>query len=463
AAGHAATAATPAPPLSTRMLRAAGWLVGSNLGAQALRLGSNLVLTRLLAPEAFGLVAVVNTLYFGLVMFSDLGIWQSIVTHPRGQDARFLGTAFSVQLVRAALLAVIVLGVALAVGGAAGAGWMPADSVYADPRLPWMIAAFALCALLQGAESMRLALAQRELRGRELARLELGAQIVAAAVTIVLATVTRSVAALVAGALAGAAARTLLSHVALPGPVVRPCWDRASLRELVGFGQWVFVSSIVGFLAAHGEKLILGALLVPASFGQYAIAALLVAAVAGLYGSLNGHVVFASMSQALRSDPAALRALYARVQRVADLALGGVAGLLAVAGHWIVWLLYDARYQGAGAVLQALGLGLVAMRHQVVEQVMFAMGQPARVSANNLLRAAALVVLVPAGHAVAGERGAVAGVVIAQFAAWPASLHFKHRQGLLSWDTERAWMVALVIGLGLGAVVDVALHHALGR
>ncbi len=103
---------TPFEPVATlraRMLRAAGWLLGGNISSQALRLFSNLILTRLLVPEAFGLVAAVNTLYFALVMFSDLGVWQSVVKSERGTQARFLGTAWAVQLVRGALLCAVVL------------------------------------------------------------------------------------------------------------------------------------------------------------------------------------------------------------------------------------------------------------------------------------------------------------------------------------------------------------------
>jgi hypothetical protein len=43
-------------------------------GQNALRLGSNLILTRLLFPEAFGLMALVQVFMTGLQMFSDLGI-----------------------------------------------------------------------------------------------------------------------------------------------------------------------------------------------------------------------------------------------------------------------------------------------------------------------------------------------------------------------------------------------------
>lgn len=458
----AAVLAQAPPPARGRMLRAAAWLLGSNLSSQALRLASNLLLTRWLAPEAFGLVAAVNTLYFALVMFSDLGIWQSIVRSERGNHPRFLGTAWSVQLLRGLLLAAVVVGMALGVHGAAAAGLFAAGTVYTDPRLPGLIALFSLCALVQGAESTCLATAQRDLRGRELAWLELLTHLVAMAVTLACAWTMRSPAALVAGTLAGALARTLLSHVALGVATARPCWDRACLGEIIGFGKWTFVSSVIGFFAAHGEKLILGALLATASFGVFSIASLLLAAVVGVYSSINGHVVFARLSEAARRSRSELDEVYARVQRIADCALGLLAGLLAMAGHWIVVTLYDARYEGAGWMLQWLGLGLVALRHQVVEQLMFALGRPARVSANNLLRALALLLLVPAGHTLAGERGAVAAVVLSQFAGWPASLHFKHALGLWRWSTEVVWLAALAAGLLLGATLNAGLQSLLG-
>ncbi len=440
------------------MLKAAAWLVGSNISSQLLRLGSNLILTRLLVPEAFGLVAAVNTLYFALVMFSDLGVWQSVVKSARGTDPRFLGTAWTVQLLRGGLLAVIVLLIALALQSAAQANLFAAGTVYADARLPPMVAFFALCALVQGMESMKLASAQRELQVGHLARLDLASQIGAMLVTLVLVWFTRSVWALLVGTLVGAALRTLFSHVYLPGKTARPCWDRSSAAEIIGFGKWIFLSSIVGFLAAHGEKIILAGSLATASFGVFSIASTLLAALIGVYASLNGHVIFSSLSLALRSeDNTEVVRVYTRVQQLADLFLGTLAGGLLMSGQWAVWLLYDARYHDAGWMLQWLGLGLLAMRHQVVEQLMFARGQPAWVTANNSLRALGLVVFIPVGFALGGEPGAIIGVVLSQFASWPLSLLFKRQQGLLRWSTEKWWLPALGVGLGLGWLLDAAL------
>ena len=241
---------------------------------------------------------------------------------------------------------------------------------------------------------------------------------------------------------------------------MRPCWDRSCLGELIGFGKWTVVSSIVGFMAAHGEKLLLGALLATASFGVFSIASLLVAALAGVFSSLNGHVVFARLSEAARHSRADLAQVYLRVQRLADIGLGLAAGVLAVAGPWIVVALYDARYQGAGWMLQWLALGLLALRQQVAEQLMFALGRPQTVTTNNLLRAGALAVLVPTGQALAGEQGAIAAVVLSQFAGWPTSWRFRRSQGLLQWSTEGVWLAALAGGLLLGLAVDAALVQA---
>jgi O-antigen/teichoic acid export membrane protein len=454
------TSATSAS-LRSRMLRAAGWLVGGNISSQLLRLVSNLILTRLLVPEAFGLVAAVNTLYFALVMFSDLGVWQSVVKSKRGTQAAFLGTAWSVQLLRGALLCAVVLVIAVGFHLAGGAGYFQAGTVYADTRLPPMIAVFSLCALFQGLESMKLASAQRELKVAFLARLELTSQIIAMLVTLGLALATHSVWSLLIGTLVSAAARTAMSHLYLPGLACRPSWNRSCAREIIGFGKWIFVSSVIGFLAAHGEKLILGGSLSTQSFGVFSIATTLMMAVMSVYGSLNAHVIFSTLSEALRTNAETAARVYTRVQQIADAFLGVMAGGIFMSGHWVVDLLYDQRYQNAGWMLQWLGLSLLAIRHQVVEQLMFANGRPMWVSASNSVRAISLALLIPAGYAAYGEKGAIAAVVLSQFTSWPVALWFKYRNGLLTLASERVWLPALLAGVLAGWLLDLGLSALL--
>src|SRR5687767_439425 len=69
----------PAPDsLRSRAVRGSAWSTIDYAVTTVLRLGGNLLLARLLVPEMFGLMALVNIFITGLGMFSDVGIGPSI-------------------------------------------------------------------------------------------------------------------------------------------------------------------------------------------------------------------------------------------------------------------------------------------------------------------------------------------------------------------------------------------------
>ena len=69
--------------LTKRVLWASGWAISNNAVRQVLRLASNLVLSRLLFPSAFGTMAIVSSVLAGLEMLSDVGVGPSIIRNPR--------------------------------------------------------------------------------------------------------------------------------------------------------------------------------------------------------------------------------------------------------------------------------------------------------------------------------------------------------------------------------------------
>jgi O-antigen/teichoic acid export membrane protein len=75
--------------------------------SQVVRLFSNLILSRLLFPEAFGLAALIAIFNTGLVMLSDVGIEQSVVQNDRGDEESFLNTAWVLHITRGGLLWVL--------------------------------------------------------------------------------------------------------------------------------------------------------------------------------------------------------------------------------------------------------------------------------------------------------------------------------------------------------------------
>src|SRR6187455_1191565 len=119
--------------LKQRVFGAGIWtLAGHGLGT-VIRLVSNLVMTRLLVPEMFGVMAIVLTISMILGMFSDIGLSQNIVQSPRGDEPEFLDTAWVVQIVRGFVLGTCMLLLSAGLHFAGLAGLLPATTAYASP------------------------------------------------------------------------------------------------------------------------------------------------------------------------------------------------------------------------------------------------------------------------------------------------------------------------------------------
>src|SRR5947209_5210020 len=100
-------------PLRRRVLNAGAWTFAGYGLSLAIRFGSSLLLTRLLVPEMFGVMAIAMVVLIGLALFSDLGLAQSVVRSERGSEPLFLNTAWAVQILRGILLCFVALAVSL--------------------------------------------------------------------------------------------------------------------------------------------------------------------------------------------------------------------------------------------------------------------------------------------------------------------------------------------------------------
>jgi O-antigen/teichoic acid export membrane protein len=138
--------------LMGRALRGSALTAGSFVIAQGLRLASNLVLTRLLFPEAFGLMALVSVVLVGLQMFSDTGVGPAISRSPRGDDPVFLDTAWTINVLRGGLL--WLLAAALSV---------PLAALWQAPELRQLLPVAGLTLLIAGFNPTRIDTANRHL------------------------------------------------------------------------------------------------------------------------------------------------------------------------------------------------------------------------------------------------------------------------------------------------------------
>lgn len=436
--------------LKQRVLRAGGWsLAGHGLG-QAMRLGSNLVMTRLLVPEMFGVMAIALMVTVILALMSDIGLRQNIVRSRRGDDPAFLDTAWVIDIARGVLLWCVALLISLGLYLAAQDGLLPASSVYANPQLPLVIAASSFAAVLIGLQSTKMATAQRSFDQRRLVQIELVSQLVALAVMVALGLATRSIWALVAGGLVGSLVTTVLSHAWLRGRRNRLRWDPAAFREIRDFGKWAFASSAVFVLASAGDRLLLGGYADATTLGMYAIAALMIRAVEGVLNKLYTSVSLPALSEIARNDPSRLRAIYYRLSVPVDVMLLFVMGFLFLAGSLVIEALYDPRYAAAGRMLEVLSLSLFAVRYGGALQVYAAVGIPRYLTVINLVRCAALYASVPLMYHLGGTPAAIWAIALHSLTTAPLVYFFNSRLKLNDFRRELVVVPALALGLACG-------------
>lgn len=310
-------------------------------GAQVLRLIGNLLLARLLFPEAFGLMAIVYLIVFALDQFSNVGIPAAVMSFDRGDQPEFLNTAWTIQIIRG--FGLWFIGLALTP--------IVAD-FYNQPQLLEIMPVATFSAVLMGVQSTQFLVLTRRLQlGRRVAIEMLGR--IASVITMVgMAWVEPSVWALVIGGLMNQVVITLLSHVWIPGPRARLAWDKQTTEELYSFGKWVFASSGLSFVLAQIDVAILGRLVPAGVLGVYSMGIIIPMLLRDIVFTVLSSVVAPVVAESNRAGPETLRKRYATIRRVTLPAVLLLAlGALIAAPSFFEYL-YDERYWDARWIAQ---------------------------------------------------------------------------------------------------------------
>lgn len=339
------TSGSGAQSLSGRATRSGVWIGGGFVVQRGLQFGSNLILTRLLFPEAFGLMALCSVFVIGLAMFSDLGIKPAIIRDARGSDPIFLNTAWTIQIIRGFML--FLLGSLLA---------YPISLVYDQPILFPLLTVLCSTALITGFLSVKMATAERDLDFRAVTFVQTAGQISTIFTMVAFAFLWKSVWALAFGNIIGTLTTVITSHLLLRGHHHRLKLDQESAKSLVNFGKWIFLSTIVTYVGGEGLRAIQGGFTTPGEFGVLAIAYTIASIPIELAIKLTSAVGLPALSEAHRADTAAMgRVLHKFRKRVLFLSLILVSFVVLVSEPLIEFL-YDQRYHDAGQFVVVIAL-----------------------------------------------------------------------------------------------------------
>lgn len=406
--------------LFARAMRGSAIIALGFVAGQGMRLASNLILTRLLFPEAFGLMSLVTMVMIGLTMFSDVGIGPSILSSRRGDDPRFLDTAWTVQVARGGLLWLATCALA----------W-PLAQVYRAPDLAQILPVAGLTLVIAGFNPTRIETANRHLALGRVTMLDLVAQLCGILAMVALAVGLQSVWALVWGNLLGAMVKLGLTWALLPGHRNRLGWDRDSARELIHYGGWIFLSTVAGFVLTQGDKAILGRYLSLDSLGIYSVGFFLASFPMMLAAAVVGRVFIPIYREVALDGSDGVRRRLRRMRMGMTGVVLALLSVMALAGVPLVHLLYDQRYAAAGAVVVVLAcVQMPQMLMATYDQAALAAGDSRGFFGVTVVRAVAQTALFLLGAELGGLPGAFAGQALAGLVAMPASIVLARRHGV---------------------------------
>ncbi|GAB4377332.1 MAG: hypothetical protein Kow00121_26440 [Elainellaceae cyanobacterium] len=423
-------------PLGKLAIRGAIWTFLGYGAGQLLRLAGNLVLTRLLVPEMFGLMALVQTFILGLSLFSDIGIRPSIIQSKRGDDPDFLNTAWTIQVIRAFIIWVCCFLIAL-----------PVSQFYDDRRLLWLVPVVGATVAIKGFSSTSLATLNRQVAVGKLTIFELGVQFVSLAVMVVWAFFKQTIWALVGGNLLSSVLRVIWSYRLEPGSSNRFAWDKDAIKELTSFGQWIFVSTAMTFLAQQADRLILGRLLSLEMLGVYTIAFTFADIPNAVIAQINGKVIFPVVSKRADLPRESLREKI--LQKRWILLVGVAVGIASLCsfGDLLVLLLYDDRYEDAAWMLSILALGIWPLAvSQTINSSLMAIGKPIYGAFGFFLKFLYMLIALPLGFFQLGVLGAIIAIALNDLPFYAAISYGAWREKL-STTAQDLVTTLLLIGL----------------
>jgi O-antigen/teichoic acid export membrane protein len=381
---------------------------------------SNMILTRLLSPEMFGIAAIGNAILNGIGMFSDIGLTQS-VTRSRREDGAFFQTAWTLQLARGLLLMAVVLILAVPVG-----------MLYDSTAVTTFLLVVAFSQLAMGLNNIEVLRDYRIAELRRVALIDLCAAVVGLSIMVAWALMQPDHIALAVGALCSTATFTLLTLLWYPRSNCRLQFERPAAGEILRLGKWIFISTILAFFIMQMDRLALGKLVPLEWVGFYSIAWIWASIPSQMLGSWSTQVLFPLVTRIVAEgrDMAAVR----KTRRAYGIVTALASCLLYGASELLVAVLYKDNYAAVATLMRPLvAVAMMAAMEQSYTDLLNGFGIPNEKILGQLVSVVLFIVLLWPAFLLAGIKAIIyllvaTGALRVLWCAW--RLHARFRQDL---------------------------------
>lgn len=330
--------------VGTRTLRGVFWAYGSYIGTRGASLLTTAILTRIITPGDFGLVALAGTFMTFLDMLQGLGVSNALIVVDEQDVEAQAETAFAVSTVVGLLLALATAALAPV-----------AAALFHQPQLDEIMPALGLTFFFYGLGSTQYSLAMKRIDFRSRTTADLADAGTRGLVGVALALAGAGVWSLVIGYIAGTIAMNVALWKLIPWrPHLRP--QRKHLRSLLSFGGATTAVGIMAAFLAQFDNVVVGRVLGTTQLGYYTIATKLPFTFIVTLAAVAGEVLFPAFATLNRDDMK--RAFLTSLRYVAVVALP-LTATLAILAEPITLGVFGPKWGPAVAASQVLCLWAV--------------------------------------------------------------------------------------------------------
>ena len=414
--------------LQSRTILAAFWsLIGSG-GAGIIRFASNLVLTRLLFPEAFGLIATAMLMMTLVQIFSDTGVKTALIQHPHGDSRAFIDTSFIIALGRSMLLFLILI---ICIS--------PIANFYGQPELVPILWVMSIAFIAEGLLNPALPLLIKKLRIEKQVVYSIGTQLAGFLITLALVFVLRSVLALAIGYVFTSIFRVIGSYLIIS---YRPkfTWNKEAGLALLHFGKYIIVNTMIGWAVLNLDRMMIGKLLGMEQLGFYNIALFIGIFVSDVLVQIFAQSYFPAVST-IANNLAKVQVVFGKANSTIIALVAPFIMLLVLFSNEVISILYDPRYLLAGTVLFWISIrSLIQMICNIQSGTLLALGKPIYITISNGIGLVFLSIALPFLTTKYGLAGSGIAVVLsslliglAQSISLIRYIRFTSRSVLMPW------------------------------
>lgn len=443
--------AGPASPrtesLRSTVIRGMSWEILGQATMQGVRFAGNLVLTRLLAPEAFGVMGMVQVFMISLQLLADVGLHVSVMHDSRGDDDDFLDTVWTVSSLRGLTL----FGISCLLA-------YPFAHFYQMPDLIWLLPITGISCIFRGLSSTSILTAGRHLRRKWYVMVECGSQVTGTVVTVLMTLAMRSVYALAWGWVVTAIVYLCLSF---RDPARRPHrfhWDPKIVQSLTSYGRWLWLCGWLTILVQNSDRLALGAMVSASVLGNYVIGKNLAALPMIVFHRLLSGIAQPLFARIRHLEPEQIRRKVRKLRLGTLAALMPVFVLMAVLGQPLVNLLYEGEYSRAGWYCTLCAIGSMFIVATDMGDIFAAYGDGRTHFKLTLVRAAGLAIGLVSGYFLGNlwghtDNGVLLGIVLAPLIHYPVQAMFYRKIHVWMPDVDALGLsvpLLMLLGLYLG-------------